>query len=475
MADKFIHHGAAFNGDGTTSAVAASNGAAGAWNNIAYLEGTSPVYGSLVNNDVVYIRSLDAAGSPIVRTMVAGVTLGSASATPTANVTWVIDNGVKWPGIDGVITYTSASTYNVTLRVNNILKCLTQDSLVIKSTMTNPGAGALLAHVYGHLIGAKIDWTAKTGSSPAYAVSVYSNGGCLESPTVKWGVLGGSGTDNTRGLLRVYNSGEGSASIINPQIELQDATNGLAVFNIDGSTSANRVDLSVIGGRVYGAGAVSGQYLINYRYASMVRFVGFDVPRAMPIYGGTAPAFSETTLLGCDGGIGGHLERVWGWATSRTDNNPPTLAAYLPDSNSTPWSWRVYPKSADSTKPMMLTTVKLFTDTAAIKTISQEVLVANSMSPTKKSMWLTVEYTDATTGLSKHLSTRDYTGAALDTSTAGWTAAVWGLVTLIKKKLSVTTPTTVKQNTPIIVILWGVDASTTDNDIYFVDPDFGVN
>lgn len=69
MANKYIIHGATFNGDGTSSAEATSNGGVGAWNTITYFEGTAPAYGTLAAGDVVYIRSKDAGGSNITRTL----------------------------------------------------------------------------------------------------------------------------------------------------------------------------------------------------------------------------------------------------------------------------------------------------------------------------------------------------------------------------------------------------------------------
>ena len=124
---------------------------------------------------------------------------------------------------------------------------------------------------------------------------------------------------------------------------------------------------------------------------------------------------------------------------------------------------------------MALTAMKLFTGTAATKTISQEVLVANTMSPNKRKLWISVTYTDDATGLQKSVTTRDHAAGALDTSTANWSATVWGMVTFVKRKFSVTTPTAIKQNTPIVVTLFGTLTSATANDIYFVDSDFGVN
>ena len=124
---------------------------------------------------------------------------------------------------------------------------------------------------------------------------------------------------------------------------------------------------------------------------------------------------------------------------------------------------------------LMLQSMKFFTDSAAAKTITQELLVANTMAPNAGNLWLDVEYIDDATGLSRHLTTRDIAGGALATSTADWSATVWGAITLLKKKLAGTTPTAVKQNTPITVTIWSTLASASANDIYFIDPDFGVN
>lgn len=65
----------------------------------------------------------------------------------------------------------------------------------------------------------------------------------------------------------------------------------------------------------------------------------------------------------------------------------------------------------------------------------------------------------------------DYLAGALDVSTANWTATTYGAASLLKRKLSVVTPTAIKPNTPITVVLWSTlkAASTTDElgDIMF--------
>ena len=112
MANKYIIHGATYCGDGTSSAVASSNGGVGAWNDINVFEGTAPAYGTApAAGDVVYIRSKTSAGADITRTLAATATLGSASATLASPITWVLDNGSVWSGVELKLTYNCPSYY----------------------------------------------------------------------------------------------------------------------------------------------------------------------------------------------------------------------------------------------------------------------------------------------------------------------------------------------------------------------------
>lgn len=476
MANKYIIHGATYCGDGTASNEAASAGAAGAWNDINVFEGTAPAYGTApAAGDTVSIRSKTSAGANITRTLAASISVGSSSATVGAPIAWILDNGSVWSGIDGILTYTNASNYVVTVRKYNIIKAMTRGNLVIINTSTGQSTGTSLCSNLGHLINAKLDWSSKTGIGQCQAVYMQV-GSIVENPIVNWGLIGGYNSDVNRGLF-ITASG-GMFSVINPEVTLGVAGYGMPVFAFSASS---RSMVYVIGGTISGPGASSSQPLVSPGGGSRFSSVGLQFPRTMDVIN---PSLSSPAniyeaagfdIIGCDGGVGGHMEREWGYATSRTDSNPPTLQALLPDTLNTAWSWRVYPKNASLAYPMMLQSMKFFTDSAAAKTITQELLVANTMAPNAGNLWLDVEYIDDATGLSRHLTTRDIAMGALATSTADWSATVWGAITLLKKKLAVTTPTAVKQNTPITVTIWGTLASASANDIYFIDPDFGVN
>lgn len=479
MANRYLIHGATYCGDGTASNEAASAGAAGAWNNTNILTGTTPPYGTLSAGDTVYIRSKSSAGADLTITASALTYLGNSAALAASPITWILDNGSVWAGIDGTLTFSSANvSYYFYLRNYNILVSKTQDAIRVVYTATTASGGYLFRLGVGaQATNIKLDTTAKTGTAAAFAsVVLMDEAAILENPSLVIGALGGS-SSTYAGVVccNDYNRFEPNY-VINPSIELTNATPGVSVLYL-GNDAGNF--LYVHGGRIFGAGAITGQNLALVAGSGgvgLLSCIGFSVPRAMTMYSGQPTNGTTIELVGCDDGIGGFYQANWGWATSRTDNYPPTLSATLPDTGSTPWAWRVYPQYVSALYQMRLTTTKFFTGAAATKTITQEVLIADSISTANKgSLWLTVEYVDDTTGLTKHLTTRDYAGGALASSTAGWSATTWGMINLLKRKLEVTTPTSVKQNTPIVVTLWGLVKSVTANDIMFVDPDFGVN
>lgn len=468
MADKYIIHGATFNGDGTSSAAAASNGGAGAWNNLNVFEGTAPAFGTLAAGDTVYIRSKDAAGSDITRTVVAAISLGSTAATALAPIIWVLDDGAIWAGIDGTLTYTQSGSFTVTVRGANHVAARRRGALVIGTTNTNPTSGTALLSLVGNCAGSRIAATAKTGSNTFIAVQM-ADDAILEGPVIDWGVLGGA-SDTLRGLV-VSTSTTKKVQIIDPDIRLNSSIVGMPLFY-----TGNPSVIDVVGGEISGPGATSGQVVYKANDRSRFRSIGLRFPKTMePVNTLTPPAVPVSAeLLACDGEMGAHIEAEWGSATSRTDLNPPTLQALVPTSVPVAWSWRVYPSRVSASGPMRLSSVKLYTGVSGVKTIAQDLLVANTMAAHRGNVWMTVTYQDAATGAIRSISTRDYAGAALAASTADWSATVWGAISFVRRKLEAVTPSAVKQDAPITVTVWGLIRSASVNDIFFIDPDFGV-
>ena len=471
MANKYIIHGATYCGNGTASNEATSSGAAGAWNDINVFENTAPAYGALVAGDVVYIRSKSSAGADITRTLAASVGLGSTNASSAAPITWILDNGAIWSGVDGVLTYSMSKDYIVSFRVDNIIRAETVGNLVVKHTATNPSQNPF-SYVLGAARGITFDTLAKTGiNSLMIAVN-----GILEDPVFDTGRLGA--TTNSYGLIS--QSAAATGLLINPDINLDYATPaGQQVFGFQGAFVSN---LTVIGGRIRGNGITSAQTVarLHTTPGSQLSLIGTDVPKELIPCADVTFYGQQFTMIGCENGIGGHLEALWGYATSRSDNNPPTLGARFPDSGASPWSYRVYPRNPTTQNPVTLPIVKLYTETAAAKEVTVEVLVANTMSPNKANVWANIQYTDSTTGAPKNICTRDFAAGSLATSSAAWTGrsgseVPWGMVTLNPYKLTVTTPTAIKQDTPVTVTFFTtLNARGNTANILFVDPDFAL-
>lgn len=463
MANKYLIHGATFNGDGTSSAEAASNGGVGAWNNINIFQGTAPTYGTLAAGDVVYIRSKSAAGADISVTTGVAMNIGSAAATETAPITWVIDRGVVWPGVSGTVRYDGTARIAITIRDWNNIKAKNYN-MVFGNTLTSAtDVGALTLGT---------GWTEDVLCDQSFQTDI--NGPYVSYKTSTHVGLWVKSRRRYLGLFRNQSLGQQALTLYNPQIELLDAAEMDSVFCPDNSLLADPI--TVYGGRVFGPGATSGAPLVGASYnPGTFRSFGLVYPREMPI---CLPATMSSNLKqgvyadGADGSFGSEYMDQACHFTSRSDNNPPTLNAFQESSNAAPWSYRLYPYAASQARPARLSVSKTWTQAPEVQKIAQEILWPVTMAaPTKDVVYLVIQYIDATTGLPKTVSTRDMAGGTLNTSTAAWSATTWGVVTLAKYKLSVVTPTAVKQDTAVIVSLFVAARSATVNDVLFVDPD----
>jgi hypothetical protein len=261
------------------------------------------------------------------------------------------------------------------------------------------------------------------------------------------------------------------ATIINPEIELLTAAETDAVFS-SGSYGAR---LDVIGGRIYGPGAGEAACLFDctWNVLGTVNLIGVDTPRTLPAIRGTVGQVQGggITGVGMDGGAGAIYVQRWGSASSRDDGNFPTLNAFLPNSQSTPWSWWIYPNGAELGAPAQMSTMRLYTDEPATATVTLELLVSNSFTAvTKNLFWIDISYTDDATGLKKSVGTWAPSGN-LSTSTATWTNASYGPISLSKFKISAALPTSIKKDTVVTVTLSCAAKATSSSHIIFMCPD----
>lgn len=465
MADKYLIHGATYCGDGTANNEAASAGAAGAWNNINVLTGTAPAQGSLAAGDVVYIRSKTSAGADIDITLGAASNLGSTKATQAAPITWILDDGTEWSGVSGALTITqgtSATAYTLTFKAWNRIISRAQDAFVIKSLLTaNAACGVNLET--GHMDGVMFESSASVGTSarhvlvPQVGVEI-----TLKNTHIKNG-----GRSSTTGILN-YTVNNGRVVLVNPDIELLEVSTE-PLF----SSSSSNTSMSILGGRIRGAGATSGVPLFYGGSSIQAVVVGLDYPKTMSLTNSQQGVVGPVTLFGADGGFGSSVIHRGGTVDSRQDGNYPYLTAAYPDSAATGWSWKLYPKYAEFTEPLYVDAAKAYTAAADTKTVTAELLVSDTITGLDSyNLWIDGYYIDDTTGDTVGFSTQpEVTGSAIATSTAAWSSTAYGSVSLLKRKITFTTPTSIKQDTVVCVRLTSTYRSLSADDILFFCPD----
>lgn len=467
MANKYIIEGAAFNGDGTSPDVATSNGGVGAWNTITYFEGATPAYGSIAAGDTVYIRSKTAAGADITRIISASASVGSANATATDHVKWILDGGTIWTGVSGVLTYQTAGTtsnWTHTLRSYNSIYAEVRGTWVYYVTHVSATGMCLSIGDACDVKNVRFDFSAQTtngsyiGSSGASSARFISCDLKIRSRQSGFGAFGFSDYSNI--------------TIVDTNIELTSVLTNAPVFR----PGALGGKIEVLGGAVYGAGATTNVPLAQINGTTGGVFLyGTDIPKTMSLTvpGTTSGNNGILEMVGVDGGAGSALaDRRWGEMDSRTDGYYPTLNAFLPTTTQTPWSWKVWPNKTTRNIPFKVPSMKLYTGDAGVKTLTCNFLIADSiLGADTESTWLEVQYIDDATGLRKHIDTRTINGSPLATSAAPWSATTYGAVNLLKRQIQVTTPTAVKKDTLVIATLRSFVNATSANDLMFICPD----
>ena len=460
MANKYIIQGATYNGDGAANNEAASAGAAGAWNNIGVLTGSAVGYGTLAAGDKVFIRSKTSAGADITVTLGADANYGSTAATASAWVTWVLDGGDVWSGIAGTLTYNCPSTYRVGMRNYNRFAAYAPDKWVIAETNSGAsnkstvGAAAITTYQLKNFL---IDLSvAQTPHGSQFGEC----GSCLfENVHVK---------SHTRYQTLFRTSSYSNVTFVNPWIELLGASEFDPIFLLGQYGATVTID----GGMVTGVGATTGVPVANLDNGGTFRSLGFTFPYAMNFTSGVpGQEYASANFIGLDSQIGGAIVASTWSADSRTDGNYPILNATLPDSVSTGWSWKLYPSLVTTQSPAVLRNASVFEDTPATKTVTLEVQIATLFTGfNTDNIWADVSYIDNASGETRYLTTRNESAGALTSSSATWSAAIWGAVALTKYKFEVTTPTSIKQDTLITVTLFCTNKSLNANHILFVDP-----
>lgn len=465
MADKFIIHGATFNGDGTSSAEAASDGAAGAWNNINILTGTTPAFGVLAAGDVVYIRSKTSAGANIdvALSTTAETLLGSAAATLTAPIRWVLDGGAVWPGVDGALNFTIASgNYPLTVMANNVVVASRRDAIYYYSPSTGNGYSRGVQLADSAIFGWKIQVSSVDTdyAEPAVRVAVNKSGVAVQCDITATGYAP---------LVLVNSSSR--MTLTDCSLEITSASGPSAtqpvIYGSRGGDYNAPAVIDVIGCTINGTIAATKPLAYG-----LVNLIGCSIPGTMPPT--AAPVTSNLWTVsgfGVDGAVGTAARVQYaGVVDSRQDGYYPTLNGVLPDSAGTPWSWKVYPSALlRYGAPTSLTLSAFFTDATTPSTATVEFLEPTTLTVNKENLYVVFTWIDAT-GAVRSASSYNPAAPAHDVSTAAWSTTTYGPTLFTKRKVSVPLAGGVKRNTLVTAHFMIRLLSASANDVLFVCP-----
>jgi hypothetical protein len=490
MANKYGIWGAQYNGDGTTSSEAASDGAAGAWKMDqaagAILEGTAPTYGTLAAGDVVYLRSKtgNGANANISVSHSANKTLGAGSgiATFAAPVTWILDDGTTWSNQNGTLTYTSSGDTAITLRPYNKFFAKTKHNWILENTKVSPAGKHQFLGCESR--GLKVSYPNRTGAASGYG-GVDFDGGHHSDLYVYVKQLS-AGASFFMGVSAIT---YGSTVITLDGLEVEELTASTST-GVAFARNGYMTSWKINGGRIFGDGATAGHLLCDSvsSWSNTLTFdsVGFQIPKTIQfLKSATARAgMMEIAAYGLDGGPGGEIWATWGNADSRNYSyNYPTLNATLATSGASGVAWRFVPEYAGWTVPGILDISKLYTSAAAAKKVTLELLVSDNWGAgviDRNSVWMTVSYIRDDTGNAYTQTTQlPESGTNLNASTASWSGTSWGSVTFNdttngkgKRKLELTTDYSIKQDTSVSVRLYcAAKCVNASYDIFIIDPD----
>ncbi len=475
MATKYIIEGAAFDGDGTTSSVAASDGAAGAWNDFkAVLEGTQ-TYGSYAAGDVIYCATNDGT-SDITLTLSSKITC-QAFLAADETVTLIFDDGTN-VGSAGTFTIERTSSGNWVVTNGWVWKG--NNRLVFDNNLASPtqpfdhggelhDAKAILRgnwprwdhtnYVYSYYKNFTIEIpSSATGSNPLldnyFGSQVRFDGLTIDfsgNPMTATGPLLPTSASRA-GYFEVNN-----LRIINDSNTAIDIFAQIAVGSVDGNYHPAKIEGMDVGS--------------HYTEADLMPTPYDGV--AQRVLAGPASILGGINYN--DAAYGQHH----GYVTWIGGKNYPTLNALLPD-GVTNWSWRIFPRYAYPYNPIEAPVVrKFFEDTAATKTLTTELLVEDTVTNIDDfHIWVEVQYIKDSDSLVAIESTRADTlgdATALTTSTATWSSTTYGALSYDKYKIALTTANAIKKDTEILVKLFIGTQVNTNTKFWFFDPDVDIS
>lgn len=465
--------GASINTSGTQSGVH-TGASAGAWNDLVKcLSGTNN-NGSVVAGDNVYIKC--PTGTTTID-LAAGLTLTS-SGTRTSPITFFFDDGTVWSGNNGTIKIrgNTAGTYNFIFSSYAHIYTKNQN-LEIWSMYTS--SSTILFCTFGatHITGVSFRHnTTGSGRSSQYSLP--------SSASAKFSNCNFDVKHAFTGYNYFTNASYGRTDFINCTFDMTGAPDTGGPLFLGGLYGYM---YNFVGGRVIGSTInqtfmqqnTGGQSVLS------VKLDGFDPGlmilnlSAYLVHNAWGNVMTFSNIPGTKFGSS-YITNV-GEVHWRDGQNYPTLNSILPDTSSTYWSYKVYPRFAAVGSPIDFPLKqKLYTSTAATKTLTVELLINNTYTnPKRNEYWFEVSYIKDSDGLPTWETTYEVPPVGgstnLASSTAGWSTTTYGALSYTKYKMSLTTANAIKQNTMIMVKVFSTRTPTLTTDFFFVDPEVTIS
>jgi len=470
MATKYVIHGAAFDGDGTASNVAASAGAAGAWNDIEDVLSNTLTYGSYAAGDTIYVATNDGT-SDLSFTRSGSWTWNAPGDADDGNyVTLIFDDGTN-VGSAGTFTFNATGIFTI-----EGWEIIGNDRLVFNHTSVS-GVGDFL-----RFVGYAENFVVTMASTRIITSSQY-RGAHLRGVTVNYDGVGSEESaifSSPRGgelrfddlvvdftnvnlatvtpVLFSVNKEQGTTVRVNGLDITGTGTDEFSLFmkDYDHTSNTSRVQGNVIDGL-----SCSSSITTDNLVKEPMDEVLFHLDSPCIVRGGENP-YNAIVSYAC------------GYVAWTKGKNYPYLNATLPDG--TGWSYLIKPTYAKVQKPLQCPPVrKLWESTASTVTVKLELAVDDRQTPKDSEVWVNVCYINNSNNKMVTESTRVLvqSEATLTTSTATWNPnpPVYGSISLDEYKLELTTANSVKQYTEVVVHLFVGLQAFDSNSFWFYCPD----
>jgi len=464
MANKYIDVSATFNGDGTSSAQAASDGAIGSWNSLSDVWDGVPTYGILNIGDVVYIRTYNA-GNLSESQITNNLTL------MTGAIKYVFDAGIIWVGDSGTFTLTMGTTSTIRtiyFSSQNIVEGVNKNFIL--EFPFNVNGVQYSCYFNGCVLR---DFIIKTGQSTGNSVSRFALSNYQNSHFENMIFDIGNKYNLAYPQFR-FNSYQ-HHTFYNCEFVLTRLIDS-NLFVLFGITGPYGLRVTFFGGKI--VDPTENHNLCTFPSGSSTNTVAiFDGFNTGVI--NINATMNEGVILDMSN-IGGSwgMTRIKnrGRVDWRAGQNYPYATAILPDSANTPWSYKIFPETVSDAAPFFMPVIaKLFTGIAGIKTLSCHIAINNSYTfPQKDEWWMVINYIKDIDGV--RVTEISRTPGALATTSGVWTPdpPIYGAQNYTAYKLELTTAFAIKQDTDISMILITNRQALLSTDYYFVNPELDI-